>query len=95
MFCEIFLINIDFSEFSKVFSFRGKNEYLSYNKNVFFKDRRSINMTVDNLRGHTCKFNQDGRENSMAQILKPTNMTMHYSQVRICVCSVCVVCMYV
>ena len=38
-------------------------------------------MTVDNLRGHTCKFNIDEREHSMAQILRPTNMAMHYSQV--------------
>ena len=31
-------------------------------------------------RGNTCKFNPALREQSLAQILRPTNMAMHYNQ---------------
>merc|ERR1719193_1228472 len=44
------------------------------------KDKLDFNMTVDDLRGHTCKFNPAVRDISLAQILKPTNMAMHYKQ---------------
>ena len=43
-------------------------------------DRMSFVLTVDRLRGHTCKFNPALREQSLAQILQPTNMGMHFSQ---------------
>ena len=43
-------------------------------------DRMSFLLTVDGLRGHTCKFNPERREQSLAQILQPTNMGMHFSQ---------------
>ena len=36
-------------------------------------------LTVDRLRGHTCKFNPVIREQSLAQILQPTNMGLHFS----------------
>ena len=36
-------------------------------------------LTVDSLRGHTCKFNPAIREQSLAQILQPTNMGMQFS----------------
>ena len=36
-------------------------------------------LTVDRLRGNTCKFNPDMREQSLAQILQPTNMGLHFS----------------
>ena len=36
-------------------------------------------LTVDSLRGHTCKFNPAVREQSLAQILQPTNMGMHFN----------------
>ena len=44
------------------------------------REKLSFDMTVDDLRGHTCKFDRKIRERSMAQILKPTNMAMIYSQ---------------
>eukprot|EP00092_Neocalanus_flemingeri_P033380 GFUD01036296.1.p1 GENE.GFUD01036296.1~~GFUD01036296.1.p1 ORF type:complete len:2741 (+),score=704.42 GFUD01036296.1:512-8224(+) len=43
-------------------------------------DRLSFVLTVDRLRGHTCKFNPAIREQTLAQILQPTNMGMHFSQ---------------
>ena len=43
-------------------------------------DRLTFVLTVDRLRGHTCKFNPELREASLAQILQPTNMGMHFSQ---------------
>ena len=43
-------------------------------------ERMSFVLTVDRLRGHTCKFNPALREQSLAQILQPTNMGMHFSQ---------------
>ena len=43
-------------------------------------ERLAFVLTVDSLRGHTCKFNPEHRESSLAQVLHPTNMGMHFSQ---------------
>ena len=47
-------------------------------------DMIQVQYTTDDLgkenRGHTCKFNPALREQSLAQILQPTNMGMHFSQ---------------
>ena len=55
------------------------NAELSINLNQQ-PDRMSFVLTVDRLRGHTCKFNPSIREQTLAQILQPTNMGMHFSQ---------------
>jgi len=44
------------------------------------QEKLTFNMTLDDLRGHTCKFDPKDREQTLAQILKPTNMAMHFSQ---------------
>ena len=47
-------------------------------------DMIQVQYSTDDLgqenRGHTCKFNPALREQSLAQILQPTNMGMHFSQ---------------
>ena len=40
----------------------------------------SFMLTGNRLRGHTYKFNPGLREQSLAKILAPTNMEMHFSQ---------------
>ena len=49
--------------------------------NLFQKpDKLSMQLILDNLRGHTCKFDPAVRDSTLAQILRPTNMTMHFNQ---------------
>ena len=49
--------------------------------NLFQKpDKLSMQLILDNLRGHTCKFDPAVRDSTLAQILRPTNMAMHFNQ---------------
>ena len=43
-------------------------------------DRLSFVLTVDRLRGHTCKFNPAVREQTLVAILQQTTMGMHFNQ---------------
>jgi len=49
--------------------------------NLFQKpEKMSMQLILDNLRGHTCKFDPAVRDATLAQILRPTNMAMHFNQ---------------
>ena len=43
-------------------------------------DRMSLVLTVDRLRGHTCKFNPALREQTLVAILQQTSMGLHMNQ---------------
>ena len=42
-------------------------------------ERMSFNLMANRLRGPTCKFNPELREQSLDKILQPTNIGMHFS----------------
>jgi vacuolar protein sorting-associated protein 13A/C len=52
--------------------------------NLFQKpEKLSMQLILDNLRGHTCKFDPAVRDSTLAQILRPTNMAMHFNQANV------------
>jgi hypothetical protein len=42
-------------------------------------EKLTFTAIVDKLRGHTCTFNPAMRDKTLAQILQPTNLAMHYN----------------